>query len=136
MIDMTYNGIHLKKIIRQNEKIDIVKVIQTEQRLMELGQLFTHRENGRFSRTIVNRYWSQLMGRGIVFQVDEMDDPPWSVDVLDDLAYRFVEHHYDIKWLITEIMTSRAYQLPSVLSTSRKVFPVLIISSKVRSFGD
>lgn len=120
VIDMTYNGIHLKKIIRQNEKIDIVKVIQTEQRLMELGQLFTHRENGRFSRTIVNRYWSQLMGRGLVFQVDEMDGLPWSVDILDDLAYRFVEHGYDIKWLITEIMTSRAYQLPSVLSTSRK----------------
>ena len=40
-------------------------------------------------------------------------------DVLDDLAYRFVENKYDLKWLIAEIMNSQAYQLPSVHSKSR-----------------
>ena len=30
------------------------------------AEWFTHRDNGRFARTIVNRYWKQLMGRGIV----------------------------------------------------------------------
>jgi hypothetical protein len=59
------------------------------------------------------------MGRGLVFQVDEMDSPTWSPDVLDDLSYRFVENNYDLKWLITEIMNSNAYQLPSVHSESR-----------------
>ena len=90
-----------------------------EERLKQLGEMVTHKENGRFSRTIVNRYWALLMGRGLIFQVDEMDSKPWSVDVLDDLAYRFVENKYDLKWLIAEIINSQAYQLPSVHSKSR-----------------
>lgn len=88
-------------------------------RLESLGEALTHKKNGRFSRTVVNRYWTLLMGRGLVFQVDEMDSLPWSPDVLDDLSYRFVENNYDLKWLITEIMNSNAYQLPSVHSESR-----------------
>jgi len=90
-----------------------------EKRLRELGNIITDKKNGRFARTIVNRYWSLLMGRGIIYQVDEMDSTPWSADVLDDLSYRFVEHNYDLKWLIAEIMTSDTYQLPAVQSNSR-----------------
>jgi hypothetical protein len=90
-----------------------------KERLETLGEALTHKENGRFSRTIANRYWALLMGRGLVFQVDELDSIPWSSDVLDDLSYRFVENNYDLKWLITEIMSSHAYQLPSVHSKSR-----------------
>ncbi|MEP0346605.1 DUF1549 domain-containing protein, partial [Rhodopirellula bahusiensis] len=37
-----------------------------ETRLQQLAELMTHSENGRFARTIVNRLWFQLMGRGIV----------------------------------------------------------------------
>ncbi|MFT5905936.1 MAG: hypothetical protein ACI9E1_001541 [Cryomorphaceae bacterium] len=90
-----------------------------KERLESLGEALTHKKNGRFSRTVVNRYWTLLMGRGLVFQVDEMDSLPWSADVLDDLSYRFVENDYDLKWLITEIMSSHTYQLPSVHSESR-----------------
>ena len=32
----------------------------------------THPDNGRFTRTIVNRLWQRLMGRGIVHPVDVM----------------------------------------------------------------
>jgi hypothetical protein len=90
-----------------------------DQRLKELGDLMTSKQNGRLARTIVNRYWAQLMGRGFIFQVDEMDSLPWSQTVLDDLSYRFVENNYDLKWLTTEIMTSKAYQLPSSGADSR-----------------
>ena len=89
------------------------------QRLKQVGDMMTSKNNGRFARTIVNRYWRLLMGRGIIFNVDEMDSKPWSQDVLDDLAYRFIENNYDLKWLITEIMSSDAYQLPTVKSNSR-----------------
>jgi len=89
------------------------------ERLESLGEALTHKKNGRFSRTVVNRYWTLLMGRGLIFQVDEMDSLPWSADVLDDLSYRFVENNYDLKWLISEIMSSQVYQLPSVHSKSR-----------------
>merc|ERR1712023_582787 len=41
-------------------------------RLQQLAALMTHPENGRFSRTLVNRIWHRLMGRGIVHPVDAM----------------------------------------------------------------
>ena len=38
-------------------------------RLKQLASLMTHPENGRFARTMVNRLWHRLMGRGIVHTV-------------------------------------------------------------------
>lgn len=90
-----------------------------EQRLTELGNLITHPENGRFARTIVNRFWAHLLGRGLIANVDEMDQSPWDQDLLDDLSYRFAAQGHDTKWLIHEIMTSRAYQLPATRAVSR-----------------
>jgi len=76
------------------------------------AELFTKRENGRFPRTFVNRMWQRLLGRGFVEPVDDMDAEPWSPEVLDALSAGFVENGYDIDWLITTILTSRAYNLP------------------------
>jgi mono/diheme cytochrome c family protein len=76
--------------------------------------IFTDPRNGRLPRTLVNRIWQRLLGRGIVGNPDEMDGLPWSPELLDFLASDFVEHGYDIKRLIRTIMVSRAYQMPSV----------------------
>jgi len=80
----------------------------------ELSQNLTKPENGRLYRTIVNRVWAQLMGRGLVEPVDVMDNEPWSQDLLDWMAFNFVAGKYDIKDLIYLIATSNTYQLPSV----------------------
>lgn len=85
-----------------------------EERLVQLADVVLQPANGRLYRTIVNRFWDRLVGRGIVMPVDEMDNPPWSPELLDWLASDFIEHETDLKHLITRIMTSRAYQLPSV----------------------
>jgi len=76
--------------------------------------IFTDPRDGRLPRTLVNRIWQRLLGRGIVEQVDEMDGEPWSPELLDWLASDFVDHDSDVKYLIATIMTSRAYQLPAV----------------------
>lgn len=86
----------------------------TEQRLRELADFLVQPKDGRLYRTLVNRIWAQLLGRGIVEPVDEMDRMPWSEDLIDWLAYDFVETGYDIKQLIFKIVTSQTYQLPSV----------------------
>jgi hypothetical protein len=80
------------------------------ERLAEFARLVTHRDNGRFARTIVNRIWERLMGRGIVHPVDVMANEPWSVDLLEYLASDLVEHGYDLKRLIGQIVSSHAYQ--------------------------
>lgn len=86
----------------------------TQDRLKQLAELLVQPKDGRLYRTLVNRVWAQLMGRGIVEPVDMMDNAPWSQDLLDWLAYDFVENRYDIKKLIYNILTSKTYQLPSV----------------------
>lgn len=80
----------------------------------ELAGALTKPENGRLYRTLVNRIWAQLMGRGIVAPTDEMDNEPWSRDLLDWMAVNFVDNAYDVKQLLYLITTSKTYQLPSV----------------------
>ena len=88
----------------------------------QLAAIITKRENGRIYRTLVNRIWAQMMGRGIVEPVDIMDNIPWSQDLLDWMASDFVKKNYDLKELIYMIATSRTYQLPSVgLKDANKV---------------
>jgi uncharacterized membrane protein/mono/diheme cytochrome c family protein len=84
------------------------------EKLRQLADLLVQPSNGRLSRTVVNRIWKQLMGRGIVEPVDEMDNLPWSQDLLDWLAVDFVENGYDLNRLITQITNSKIYQSKSV----------------------
>ena len=84
------------------------------ERLKQLAALLTHRDNGRFTRTIFNRLWQRLMGRGIVHPVDAMHTPPWNADLLDYLAEDLVAQHYDLKATLRLIVNSHAYQSPAV----------------------
>ncbi|MBN9119120.1 MAG: PSD1 domain-containing protein [Planctomycetes bacterium] len=83
-------------------------------RLEQLAALVTHPDNGRFTRTMANRIWHRLMGRGIVHPVDVMGNKPWSEDLLDYLAVYFAENGHDLKKLMEHIATSRAYQSKAV----------------------
>ena len=78
------------------------------------ARLFTCKADARFARTFVNRIWDRLFGRGLVASVDDMDRAAWDTEMLDILAGDFVEHGYDSQFLLHRIMTSRAYQAPSV----------------------
>ena len=80
------------------------------ERLKQLAMLMTDPQNGRFPRAIANRIWQRLMGRGIVHPVDAMQSEPWNADLLDHLAARFADDHYDMRKLIAYICLSQAYQ--------------------------
>ena len=79
-------------------------------RLKQVAELTTMPANGRFSRTVVNRLWHRLMGRGIVHPVDAMDSEPWNATLLDYLAIYLVDNQYDLKKVIAHICSSQAYQ--------------------------
>jgi Protein of unknown function (DUF1549)/Protein of unknown function (DUF1553)/Planctomycete cytochrome C len=76
--------------------------------------IFTDSRNGRMPRTLVNRMWHRLLGRGIVENPDEMDGVPWSPELLDWLASDFVNGGYDLKRLMATIVSSKAYQMRAV----------------------
>jgi hypothetical protein len=88
------------------------------ERLRQLAGLMTHPQNGRFTRTLVNRIWARLMGRGIVHPVDAMHTQPWNEDLLDYLAVRFAADGYDLRKFIRFVMTSQAYQSRTVILQS------------------
>jgi len=86
------------------------------ERLQQLSTLITHPNNGRFSRTIVNRLWHRLLGHGIVHPVDAMHTEPWNEDLLDYLANELVASGYNLKHILRLIATSQTYQSASVAS--------------------
>jgi hypothetical protein len=96
------------------------------------ARFFTDARNGRVARTIVNRYWQKLFGRGLVEPVDEMDAEPWNADLLDWLASDFTAHASDLKYLLRLLMTSKAYQLPAAVSPEQPEKPYVFRGPVVR----
>jgi hypothetical protein len=89
----------------------------------ELTAWLTSKDNSLFSRTIVNRVWRHLLGRGLVEPVDDLrpTNPPTLPALLDTLAQEFVSHGHDLRWLIQTIASSRTYQLSSKTSPSNQL---------------
>jgi hypothetical protein len=81
----------------------------------ELAERITAKTNPYFARNFVNRYWSYLMGRGLVEPVDDLraTNPSTHPELFDALAEDFIEHGYDVKHLIRTIANSQVYQLAS-----------------------
>ena len=102
------------------------------ERIARLAEIVPGRQNGRLTRTLVNRFWQRFLGHGLVEPIDEMDKSAWSPEVLDWLAEDFADHGYDVKHLIETIMTSRAYQLPSQPETERSQGPSIFRGPTVR----
>ncbi len=82
-------------------------------RRVALAAWLTGPENPFFARSLVNRVWYHLIGRGIVEPVDDFRDsnPASNDELLDALATGFVKSGYDLKTLIRAILNSRTYQL-------------------------
>ncbi len=110
---------------------DIDSAASRSEKLKQLAENLVQPSNGRMYRTIVNRIWKQMMGRGLVEPVDEMDNEPWSQDLLDWLATEFVDNGYDLKNLIYQIGTSKIYQAESISYNS----PDLILADDYRFSG-
>lgn len=78
-------------------------------------------ENPLTARTLVNRVWDQLFGRGLTATLEDMgtqSEPPSHPELLDYLAWKTVQNYdWSIKSLIREIVTSATYQQSSTIST-------------------
>jgi hypothetical protein len=75
----------------------------------------TSTENPFFAKSVANRVWFHLNGKGIVDPVDDFreSNPSCNDELLDALAKDFADHKYDVKHLIRTILNSRTYQLSS-----------------------
>ncbi len=69
-------------------------------------------DNPWFTRAIVNRMWSWLMGRGIIHEPDDIreDNPPVNPELLAYLEKQMVAGHYDMKRFLRLVLNSSTYQ--------------------------
>ena len=76
-------------------------------------------KNPWFTRSIANRTWSWLLGRGIIHEADDIrdDNPPVNPELLAYLEKELVKGRYDTKHLIRLILNSQVYQFSSLPRT-------------------
>jgi hypothetical protein len=78
----------------------------------ELAEAIVDRRNPLTARVIVNRIWNQFFGRPLVStpsNFGSLGAKPSHPQLLDDLAVRFMEQGWSLKWLQREIVLSEAY---------------------------
>lgn len=88
----------------------------------ELAEAIVDPSNPLTARVIVNRVWQQLIGRPLVgtpSNFGSLGDPPSHPELLDDLAVRFMENEWSLKWLQREIVLSSTYQQSSDIDVQK-----------------
>jgi hypothetical protein len=80
-----------------------------------LARWMTAPNNPFFARAMINRFWYQLFGRGLVNPVDDMhqDNLPTHPELLAALTEQFKSSDFDVKYLLKAICNSESYQRSS-----------------------
>jgi hypothetical protein len=81
-----------------------------------LAMAIASRDNPLTARVFVNRIWAQFFGRPLVASESNFGHSgqlPTHPELLDDLAVRFMEHGWSMKWLVRELVLSSAYRQDS-----------------------
>ncbi len=88
-------------------------------RRTRLASWLASADNPFFAKSLVNRIWFHLMGRGIVEPVDDFRDsnPASNDELLEGLTAEFVKGGYHLKPLIRTVLRSRTYQLSATTNT-------------------
>ena len=93
----------------------------------QLADAIVDRNNPLTARVFVNRVWAQLFGTAIVdtpSNFGELGSVPSHPELLDDLATRFMDSGWSLKWLVKELVTSSVYcQDGQVTSLAMRVDP-------------
>ena len=88
------------------------------QNRLGLARWIVNRENPLTARVIVNRFWEQLFGRGIVETVEDFGSQgsePTHRELLDWMAVSFMEEdQWSVKKLLKKIVMSATYQQSSL----------------------
>jgi uncharacterized protein DUF1553/uncharacterized protein DUF1549 len=87
-----------------------------------LARWLTAPDNPLMARVVVNRFWSEVFGAGLVRSVNDfgrIGDPPSHPELLDWLAVEFVESGWDVKHLFRLMVTSATYRQSAQVSPDK-----------------
>ncbi len=103
--------------IAQGEKPNIVPSATSSGRRTALADWIASDKNPLTARVYVNRIWHEYFGKGIVGTVSDfgrVGDRPTHPELLDHLAYQFVNEGWSVKKLHRHILLSNVYRQSSV----------------------
>jgi hypothetical protein len=86
---------------------------------LELAKAIASKDNPLTARVLVNRVWQHHFGQGLVRTPGDFglrSEPPTHPELLDWLAWRFMEEGWSVKNLHRTILLSRVYQQGSAAS--------------------
>lgn len=89
---------------------------------LTLARWLVARENPLTARVVVNRWWAELFGHGIVTTLEDFGikgEPPTHPELLDWLAVEFMDNGCSMKKLLRTIVTSATYRQTSRLTAEQ-----------------
>jgi hypothetical protein len=87
-----------------------------------LSQWLVSKDNPLTARVFVNRMWEQFFGRGLVKTTGDFGmqgELPTHPELLDWLAVDFMDHGWDIKRLVKQIVMSATYRQSAVVTNEK-----------------
>ena len=87
-----------------------------------LAQWLFHPKHPLTARVYVNLLWQEFFGKGLVKTPGDygmQGELPSHPALLDWLAVDFIEHQWDIKWLVKKMVTSATYRQSSIVSPEK-----------------
>ena len=77
----------------------------------EVAAWLTSNENRYFARTMVNRLWQAMFGRGLVEPTNDLREtnPPTHPELLNQLAEEFATNGYSIRYMLRKISLANTY---------------------------
>ena len=90
-----------------------------ERNRLGLAKWTVNKKNPLTARVFVNFIWQDIFGKGLVKTSGDFGlqgELPTHSELLDWLAVDFMEHQWDIKYLVKKIMSSATYMQSSVIS--------------------
>ena len=89
---------------------------------LALAKWLVSSENPLTPRVVVNRFWQQMFGQGLVTTPEDFGvqgERPSHPELLEWLAVEFIESGWDVKRLLKTIVMSSTYQQSSVATPER-----------------